>query len=258
MINCVTNYLKQIVSCAGATFFFVSLICFGIYECNAQDKKVTHNNQQWAQYYLLFKINQRFTILGDAGLRRKDVFTEWSQSLIRSGVSYSVAENYLTALGFACFFSYKDNKANRRELRPYQEFTASFKKTNFTIQHRLRIEERFFSGINENKSASHNFNFRFRYRLYLTIPFSFIIRSDKPSRLLVNLGDELFVNAGKQVVYNTLDNNRLIFGPSYRINKQCLLSLFYVYQYGQRSAPDTYEQANIFWLTFTHSILKKK
>ena len=68
---------------------------------------------------------------------------------------------------------------------------------------------------------------------------------------MLTVADELFVNTGKEIIHNTLDNNRLIVGPALRINPRLMVAMLYNHQYGHRSRRNTAESAEICWMTLT-------
>jgi hypothetical protein len=61
----------------------------------------------------------------------------------------------------------------------------------------------------------------------------------------------VFINAGRNIVYNTFDNNRLVIGPVVQWGPDLQVGLLYNHQYGHRNRPETYEDSDILWLTVT-------
>ena len=241
--------IKSIIS-----ILFLSMTFY----CNAQ-KIVSHNNQQWIQYYNQLKLSEKLTLYSDVSLRRINNFNQWSQVTIRTGIGYPLTENLQVVTGFACFNFYNNNKPSRIEFRPYQEVNTSQNLCNVAVQHRLRVEARYFRKISDGVITSQsNFNFRFRYRLYCGIPLVKLSASNPDKKLLLNIGDEIFINAGKEIIYNMLDNNRLLLGSTFQINKYLNISFTYTYQFGQRNSPSTYEHSDIYWLGIIHKLSLKK
>ncbi len=239
---------KVYIICTLCIFFSIKMV--------AQTKTLEHANQQWFQYYNQFKINNKYTLFSDLGLRKKNSFELWSQNLVRVGIGYKLYKNIQGVTGLACFVFYNNaNKLNRLELRPYQEVLVNYEVGKANVQQRLRVEARFFNQIKDNRyTDSNNFNFRFRYRVNITIPLLSLSEKHKEKKLLLNIGDELFINAGKQIVYNMIDYNRLLIGPAVRFNKNWLVSLIYSYQFGQENKPALYKQSDVVWMAVTHNI----
>jgi len=226
--------------------------------CQAQ-KNIVHNNQQWVQYYNQLKVSRKLTIYSDVSLRRINYFDNWIQKTIRCGLGYQFKENLNGISGLAVFQIYNSNKPIKLEFRPYQEINTSqyFYKT--IIQHRFRTEARYFREVSNGQiGAKSNFNFRFRYRLFSQIPI--LKLSEKiPDRILfLNMGDEVFINAGKEIIYNIFDNNRILTGLQYQRDKSLSFSLLYFYQFGRRATQFSYEQSDVFWFSITQKLSLEK
>lgn len=224
----------------------------------AQDaeKNISHSNQHWIQYYNRLKLAERVTLLSDGSVRWKYSFSNLSQLLVRTGCSYSFHKGKSVSAGIASTLSYNKNRPSRGEFRIWQEISSQGEVKRFNISARLRLEEQFFKKIIENKFCDNSFNYRIRFRLYATIPLNHDIITAKT--ISINAGNEIFINFGKEIVYNMFDNNRILGGISYQINKSWSLNLNYVYQYTQKNLPNVFEQSNILWLSFTNIALRSK
>lgn len=211
-----------------------------------------HQNQQWFQYYNQIQLSNKFFLVSDVGIRTKDNLKQVSQLLGRTSLSYSLNDQSSIALGFACFTSFKNDKMDKIEYRPFQEFMLKQKFHALKIQHRFRFEQRAFHSIN---NGTDNFNFRIRYRLYLTYP---ILSFGGEEKMVYGiLADELFMNFGKEIIYNTFDQNRAIVGIGYSINKKFQINLTYVHQYAQKNFPNTFETTDLIWFGISHKIEKR-
>ncbi len=241
--------------------FFSILIIYinSSFFCIGQ-KTIKYNNLQWAQYYNQLKISKKISILSDCSIRSMDSFSQWQQMLIRTGVSYKLIDNIQGTTGAGCFVSFSNNKPSRVELRPYQDFSSSHLLNNISVQHRFRTEARYFRNIKDGIiSKTSNFNFRLRYRFFCEIPLISFSKDSTEKNIMLNIGNEIFVNVGKEIVYNILDNNRLLIGIAMKANKKLSISLTYAYQFGQRNSPNLYEHSDILWLGIIHkvSLIKK-
>src|SRR5690606_6903398 len=152
----------------------------------------------------------------DTGFRWKDGFAENSQFLIRTSLGYSLNQNLRAGAGVAYFGHYSQDTLNRVEYRPHQElqFKSVYNKIKFS--QRLRIEERFFNPLN---NPNNNFNFRFRYSFIVSVPIFKLSKNNPDSMFLLNVGDEIFINAGKERPTQTFDQNRFVVSPTFQLNK---------------------------------------
>lgn len=216
--------------------------------------KVTHTNQQWIQFYHSHTISSKFTFNYDVGIRKVDD-NAIAVALARFSVGYNLGKNFTAATGIANFNTLNDFNLTRLELRPFQEL--ALKKLNFNrikITNRFRTEYRYFINYNDNNANTIVHNWRFRYRLGIKGVIADLKNNNK---VCVSLANELFVNSGKNIKYNYLDNNRVIAGLSLE-NQKIAYGINYVYQYGHRASINTAEQSDIIWLTISlkTSVLK--
>lgn len=223
-------------------------------------KKVIRDNQQWIQYNNQLKLSGKFTLVTDLSIRRINNFRDWNMAAFRTTLGYRYAENLQGSSSIAFGSLYKDNKVVKVEFRVHQDASTTQTFGKVSLQHRLRVEGRYFRNVTDGVIGSaSSFNFRFRYRLYSSIPIAKLSESNPDKKLLLNIGDEVFVNAGNEIVYNTFDNNRAIIGTTWQLSSNLNCALFYVYQYGQRSAQATYESSDILFLSLTQKMsLHKK
>ncbi|MBE0650748.1 MAG: DUF2490 domain-containing protein [Bacteroidales bacterium] len=163
----------------------------------AQEKPSLYSDQQWIQYYEQVKLNNRWTILADAGYRRKDWFANMSQYIVRVATGYQLNKYMRVAAGFANLGFYTSNTLSKLEFRPFEEWMITNKLSTVKVQQRFRFEERFFKVVeNGSIQSSSIFNFRFRYRLMFNIHLLNLTSSVSCPKLSLNAGDELLVNTG--------------------------------------------------------------
>lgn len=217
----------------------------------AQTKKISHENQQWLQYYSEAKLNIYWTLLADASYRRKDDFNENSQLIIRTGLAYSITPNFRMGGGFAYARFYSQDTLNSVEYRPHQELVFKSAFSKIKVNQRLRVEERFFNSL---ANATNAFNFRFRYSLGVSLPLFKLSKNNPDSMFLVNIGDEIFINAGKETVNKTFDQNRLTISPTFQLNKSFSISPTFNSQFASSATSGNYKQTNVFWLQLRHNV----
>lgn len=216
-------------------------------------KSIRHSNQFWTQYYNQVKLNERFVLMTDGGFRWSD--GERLLYIARTGLSYQLKNKLRIATGITSTGAYNASGLYKFELRPYQELFTSTGNNRILVQHRLRVEERYFRNVvNGDILSGHDFNFRFRYQVSATIPLIKLSNRNLDQQLLLNVSDEIFVNAGEQIVYNFLDKNRLVIGPALQLRKNLNVGLAYNFQFSQLNAPASYASDNVIWLTVRHQL----
>ena len=158
-------------------------------------------------------------------------------------------------IGFGHFGGYTDGKLSRVEFRPYQELVIKSPFQTIGINHRFRVEERFYNRIVDGKIQTPNwFNFRFRYRFMVGIPLFKLSKTDPHKMVKISVGDEIFLNAGKHIVTNVFDQNRVIISPSIYFSKNLAVSLTWNCMFSGTSEQGKYKYQQVFWFQLKHKI----
>lgn len=250
----------KIRDCSGYLFpgriilIWTMLICFSM-TMRAQEKDISHSSQQWFQYYNQLLFSDTWSVLTDAGYRLTDGFTESTQLFIRSGVGYKPHEALRLVLGVAYIGLFETGDLYKTEFRTYQEATLNEIYGKIETGHRFQIEQRFFhTPAREGLPEENSFHYRFRYRFGVAIPLLKLSALHPDRRLWLNLGDEIALNAGKEIVHHIFDQNRATIGTVLQWNDRFSVSFTYNHQFKSGEAPDTYEQDHVFWLGVKHII----
>lgn len=120
------------------------------------------NTGNWLIYMGDYKINKKWNIHNEFQFRNYNMLGDVEQLLLRTGLGYNLTENNNNALiGYAYIYSEPyitntDNKTSINEHRLYQQFITRQSFGRVGLQHRYRLEERFFSD---------DIRIRFRYFL---------------------------------------------------------------------------------------------
>lgn len=245
---------------AGAYFFNLKNILSVIFllwinVLMAQTKNTSTNNQQWLQYYNQIKLNEKWTWVNDGGYRWRGGFEESAQYILRTGIGYSINPNVRILTGFAHLGFFSDHAMNKVEFRPYQELVVKNRFNKIGITHRYRIEERFFNPIVDRSIESPNtFNFRFRYSFMASFPLFGLSKTDPDKLFVLNIGDEIFINAGSSIVNNVFDQNRILISPSFLFSKNLTIALTWNSQFASTTQQASYRYSNIIWFQIKHNL----
>lgn len=179
----------------------------------------------WLVYFGNEKLDKRFNFQYDIQVRNYDLKADLEQLLLRGGFGYNLTENNNNILlGYAFIHNENyinfspDEKVSSNEHRIYQQFTTKQSFGRFNLQHRYRLEERFFE--------SEDITFRGRYFLQLNVPINHKSMTDKDTWYVTGY-NELFINFDS----NHFDRNRLYGGLGYVFNKKLSAELGYLNQY---------------------------
>jgi hypothetical protein len=123
-----------------------------------------------------------------------------------------------------------------------------------SLQQRLRIDERFIrKNDGEKLLDGYNFNFRFRIR------FQFIYKLKEKkikNQTTLKIADELMINAGKNIVYNQFDQNRIYIGIQQELNKNIALELGYLKLHQQKASGNQFLNRDIVRLSLYHRLTR--
>jgi hypothetical protein len=234
------------------------LVLLNSITAKSQTKQVTNQSLYWMRYYNQLSLNEKWTWHNEIDTRRFLVNSKHHHLIMHSRIHYKFYKNVDAALGFTYSLQdpqdpYSESNLTIPELRIVQEINQNNPITNkFSIQHRVRIDERFFRK-NDGKELleGYDFNFRFRYRFQATYK---LLEQENKNATTLKVADEIMINAGKNIVYNHFDQNRIYAGVEQGLSKNFSVELGYMYWYQQRASGYQFFDRDIIRLTFYHKI----
>lgn len=242
---------------------FLLLACIlCMIEYGFAQKTITSQRLIWYTYVQNLKINERFSIQTDIQERHFIAPFKQSQFLMRSTFKTAIKHNFDFGVGFCFFLSNTDPSIaydlETPEVRPYIEFNNKQAFKHVTLSHRYRLESRFFHNINGNE-LSKGFSFgsmRFRYQFGLDI----LLNKPKEEKhaLKLRMSEEVMINFGNKIKYNTFDQNRITVSLQYAPIKAVALEVGYINWFQQRTSGDKYFNRNILRVGIVHNIVLKK
>lgn len=238
-----------------AVFFFASNI-------HAQ-KTVTNLNQIWGGYLNQTRLSNKWGFWAEAQLRTNENFVDnISTSIVRVGGTYYLNDNTKLTAGYAYVIAHAPaNGANISipEHRPWQQIQWHTKYPKLRLMQWVRVEERYrrrLLNANELDNTS-SFNWRVRYNFLMQVPLTKQMFDAKGLSFIAN--DEIHVNFGKQIVYNTFDQNRFFIGLSYQTTKTDNIQVGYMNLFTQLAAGNAYRSLHVARVYYFHNLdLRKK
>lgn len=239
------------------TVYFKSLILASIISIssNAQDSnpRFKQENMIWIGYYNSLVLSPKWSINSDLQGRTKNWYKDYSQALIRTGLSFKANDRITLTAGLAHFRFFINNQLTRGEWRPWQELALNDKVGKVKITHRFRFEQRFNQRTAYNEPINeHQFNYRFRYRIDLRFPLN--KENEKGNNFNLLIGDEIMINAGRSIINNYFDQNRLYLGLNYELNKRLSLQLQYMRVWQLLSNGITLDNIEVIRFNIYHTI----
>lgn len=245
---------KILITC----FAFVLLINHSVFSQN-KAKEINRQSQIWVSINSCIKVNNKWTVLADVHMRRNHFLKDGGFYFVRIGIGYNISKDLLVAAGYAHLWlapATSGWKTYINENRIYQQLQFSTSIGKINLLQRLRNEQRWQQKIlNDKPTGQNRFTNRIRYLLNVTIP---VFKKQTFPSLVVS--DELHIQFGKEVLYNTFDQNRLFLGIKQKINKRLVFDLGYMQVLQQKFSGYQYDLNNTFRCFFYYSpyIQKKK
>ncbi len=237
-------------------FFLVTLSCFS----QTVEKHVHSREQLWFGYFNQTRLSNKFGVWLDVHYRQTGNFVERPfQFIFRPAVTYFIKDNLRFNVGYALVehFPAKGLETTRPEHRAWQQIWWNQKYSGLTTLQWLRLEERFNRKIaNDVLLDDYNFNYRLRYNMSFFIPLKGKeIVANTPFVAVMN---EVFLNFGGKIVYNTFDQNRFFAGFGYQFSKHLNGQLGYMNIYQQEATGNNYMVTHAIRLFFFHTLDLRK
>lgn len=221
-------------------------------------RQVNRQSQTWFSVNTTAHISDRWSILADAHIRRTHFMAQNNFEFVRAGIQYSIDKNLSLAVGYGHMWVHPSTpgwNTVSQETRIYQQAILLSKFHKINIMQRFRNEQRWQQKISADKfTGNYRFTNRFRYLLSVTIP---VFKNPKLPAL--NLSDEIALQAGKEVVYNTFDQNRFFAGIRQKLTKDLSFDAGYMIVYQQKYSGYQFDLNNTYRVFFYYTpILNKK
>jgi hypothetical protein len=218
-----------------AVTFFLTFI--NGYSQELPEKRINENAQFWISTNNLFRVSERWALLNDIHIRRTNFMADPNFYFLRIGGQYYIKPNVRVAAGYAHLWLTAQGNwdAFQNENRIYQQFSISQRYEKLSALFRLRLEQRFFNNVVDGTSLNDDFMVhRLRFLVSVGIPFK------KGGKTQFLLADEIHLNFGQNVVYNTFNQNRLTVGIKQKLNDHWSFDFGYMMVYQQLAVGNVY------------------
>lgn len=213
------------------------------------EKEINNQIQSWFSLNSNFNFNEHWGLLVDFHIRRNDFINKDSFYLARGAVAYTPTSKIMLATGFAHLWgapSKPDWSTFVNENRIYQQVQLISKTGKISILQRIRNEQRWQDKIvNDERTGKTRFTDRVRYLLSFNVPI--FKKKTMPSLVIA---DEILLHFGKEVVYNTFDQNRIFIGVKQNINSKLSFDFGYMNVYQQKYSGYQYDSNHTLRLFF--------
>ncbi|MEO9802242.1 MAG: DUF2490 domain-containing protein [Reichenbachiella sp.] len=238
-------------------------VCFSLtalaqgpsYQPPAEKEKITSTGA-WFGFYTKYHFNDKWAYYGEYHVRRRNGFDDMAQIYLRFGVTYSLAKYADLTVGVVNPYYWAPDQDDPNldkvvpQFRTWEQLVFGTPFDHIKMYHQIRLEQRYKRDY--EKGSGFELTHRFRYKLTLYVPLN------KPAfenhTLFLSLYNEIFIQAGKTVIYNHLEDNRAFAGLGYNLSEQVQVQAGYMYTFRHYKGPHTYEHRSIFRLSFYHHL----
>lgn len=230
------------------------LICFGSWA--QTEKKIDSQTILWLRYYNQLSLNDKWSLHSE--FENRLFLNPVTENLfgIRSQVRYKL-NNTVELGGGVGFTSVATQDPEKTtdfmipEFRGQQDIVWKNTIGKIQLNQRFQIDERFIRNASKTELLpGTTFNWRFRFRIQAEYEFW----EKKQQFLKAIIHDEILINAGKSIVKNTFDQNRIYAAIQYGVNKKIALELGYMNSFQQRASGIDYFNRDFIRLSFIHKL----
>ena len=204
-----------------------------------EKRKYTTNYNGWYMYMGDHRFNNKLGVHLEAQFRRHDIITQNQQLLLRTGLNYHFTSSTFATLGY-CFvnthpYGEFPSQSQFPEHRIWEQFQFKSMLGKAEIVNRYRLEQRYIylpvlgsDSLLFEPSQKSTYQNRVRLMTRVSVPFKGKTIENK--QFYLAFYDEVFLNFGKNVVLNYIDQNRAYIALGYKIPKLGRLELGYLNQ----------------------------
>jgi len=219
-------------------------------------KKNSSNTMEgWAGLYTKYRIGEKLYYYGEYHYRRRNYMKDMAQVYLRFGVTYLLSKKLEITGGVVTPFYWSPDQESDlvdKVVPQYRFWEQLLFVQNFyraKVYHQVRTEQRWKRDY--LKDSPFVLSWRFRYKLSVYAPLNHSKLINKT--LFLSLYDEIFIQAGKKIIYNHLEDNRLFLGLGYIFNENIQMQAGYMLTYRHAGSPYDYEFRHIPRLSLYHS-----
>ena len=233
-------------------FFLLSFYVMNHSNAQLKTKQVTNKTQSWVGINGTMRLNEKIGVYYDANYRTSQFYQNTLYSAASLGICYWYNVNISFLQGYTHQWTAPTTigwHTYANENRLFQQVLVNSTFGNIAITNRFRNEERWQQNIvHDTATKNYVFSNRFRYFFNTVIPLS--KKSYLPS---IILSDEIFLQTGSAIVYNTFDQNRAFIGLRESIIKDLVLDVGYMVIEQEKSTGYQYDRDHLFRLYFHYN-----
>ncbi len=220
---------------------------------NTLEKEVDKNSQFWTSINSTFRMSDRWGAMADFHIRRENFIKDPNFYFLRFGGVYWLDDKFSAAGGVAGLWLATDTEAGLKyafEKRIFQQVLWRSQIKKITFLQRIRVEQRWHEVLDRATGEVDRVRYSNRFRFLMSASVQVFENPQLPKLVIA---DEIHFHTGKEIIFNTFDQNRLFVGINQRLSKSVTFDMGYMMVYQQRYSGYQYDLNNTFRLFFYFS-----
>lgn len=224
---------------------------------NNYDKEFTHTTGLWTGLYTKYRLNEKLFYYGEYHFRRRNNFVnDMAQIYLRFGLTYLINPKVELTAGVVTPFYWapEQDLANQDNVVPqyrlWQQIVLVQPFERLKLNHQFRFEQRWKRDY--IKDSPFKLTHRFRYKLTAYYPLNNYKLIN--NTLFLSFYEEVFVQAGKSITYDYLEDNRMFLGLGYILNENIQFQVGYMWTFRYKDGPNSFEHRHIPRISVYHNL----
>lgn len=234
----------------------VVLVCVSLFMMQSvfsqTQKEINNQFQFWTSINVTMRITDGWGVMGDIHIKRSDFVKNPGFYFLRFGAVYWLDNKFSFAGGIAGLWLATDLEVGNRfafEKRLFEQALWRSTIRRVIFLQRIRIEQRWSEVLNQDGSVDRiRFTNRFRFLFSGSIK---VFNDDKLPRLVI--ADEILIQFGHEVIFNTFDQNRFFVGINYRLGPNWTMDFGYMHVFQQEYSGYQYDSNHTIRLFFYYT-----
>ena len=217
------------------------------------ERQTAEQFQFWTSLNSTIRLSQHFGLIGDVHIRRENFVKDPNFYFLRLGGVYWVNNQFSFVGGTAALWNATETNIGTKyalERRIYQQVLWRAVIGQLTFLQRIRTEQRWHQVLNSMDGSVDRVRFSNRFRFLMSASMQVF---NKPALPRPTISNEILFHMGKEIVYNTFDQNRLFLGFNQQIGKNLRVDYGYMMVYQQQYTGREYNLNHTFRLFFYYS-----
>lgn len=224
------------------------------------EKEFSKSSFFWLGTYTKYRIGEKLWYNGEYHLRtRSNYVNEMAQLYIRLGLSYLVNKNFEITGGIVTPFYWVEEDLYEPtdqidqivpQFRFWQQFLFIQPLGRVKVYHQIRTEQRWRRDFIEESPFLLTHRFRYKFMTYVPINTS----DFQEGTFYGVFYNEIFIQVGKSIKYNYLEDNRTFGGLGYILNENIQLQVGFMKTYQQRQNGLDFNNRDILRFSIYHNL----